>query len=61
MRTIQLGHWHTFDINEYGQIVGARKKDKNWPEGLELRNNPHFVAALQRIVKLEDELKKSGK
>jgi len=61
MRTVSLdGGKYEFDFED-GRMVAARRNDVDWPAGYEWRFSKAVIAALTRIIELEDELKKGGK
>jgi hypothetical protein len=45
---------YEFEINNYGQIVSAKRHGSDWPAGYENRHFNAFVYALQRILVLEE-------
>ena len=56
-RTIRLDEGkYEFDLQD-GRLLGARRHGVDWPAGFENRFNNAFVAALNRITELEDELR----
>ncbi len=56
-RTIRLDNGkYEFDLQD-GRLIGARRHGEDWPAGFESRYNSSFMAALNRIEELEDELR----
>lgn len=56
-RTIVLdGGKYEFDLQNY-RLIGARRHHVEWPAGLDMRHHNAFLAALNRIAELEDELR----
>ena len=61
MRTVRLENGkYEFDLNEDGRMVAARRHGENWPAGFDLRFTGCFLASLNRIIDLEDELARDG-
>jgi hypothetical protein len=55
IRVVKLaGGKYEFDVQD-GQVVASRRHGETWPAGLDLQFTNCFVAALLRIIELEDQ------
>jgi hypothetical protein len=59
MRTVKLDNGkYEFDVDEQGIFKAARRNGEEWRAGLAYAGYKAFCVALQRIIELEDEIRR---